>query len=189
MAKTNVLKMQAPAKKPVPQTAAEASQALGDLGLEMAERARLEAALNSEIADITTKHTPAIQQHLEKENALFEGLQAWAEANRKDLCKGDSKTVQLGTGEVGWRLGQEKVSFKNGKLVISLLKAKKVLKEWVRTKEEVDKDAILKAKKDPKMAKFFTCLSKVAGIDGLKVEQDERFRAQPMNVDAEKIAS
>jgi phage host-nuclease inhibitor protein Gam len=196
MAKSNVLKMTAPAKKPVPQSREDAAQALSDLGMEMSARIGLEATMNAEIAEVTGKYTPEIQGHLDKEAALFDGLQAWAEGNRSELCKGDSKTIQLGTGEVGWRLGQEalrykgalKISPKIAALLVSLLKSRKLL-NWVRIKEEVNKEAILEASKDPKAAKLFKDRSKVAGIDGLAIVQDEKFRAQALGVDTEKMAS
>jgi phage host-nuclease inhibitor protein Gam len=188
MAKSNPFKRTAPAKKAVPQTTAEAEQAVAQYGSEVAERLRLEGKLKAEMAELSAQYMEKIRPHKEAEDDLYEGLQTWAEGNRTEICKGGAKTVQLGTGVVGWRLGTEKVTFKNSKLLIPLLKAKKLL-SWVRTKEEVDKDEILKSMKDPKMAKLFSDRAHVAGIEGLKIEQEEKFRVEPLGVDMAKLAS
>lgn len=174
--KVTALRKVAPAKPAVPQTTADAAASMAQLGGAMAEHARLQAELNAAVAKITATFQEKIRPVQEEEDRLFDGLRTWAEANRDDLTKDGTKTVNLGTGEVGWRVNPEKVSLHGEAKVIEILKAKG-LEEFVRTKESVDKALVLKRQDE------------VKGVKGLSIVQDETFRAKPSNVDMEKLAS
>ncbi len=172
----NPLRLTAQAHRATPQTAAEASNAMGELGTAMAERARLQADLNQAVAAVTARYQPKIQTLAGQVKDLVGGLQTWAEANKDDLTAQGKRTVNLGTGEVGWRLNPPKVKVTGLQKVIELLKAKG-LEMLVAVKEDVNKKAILE---EP---------SQIKGIKGLEVVQDETFWAKPASVDMEEIAS
>ncbi|MEW5763600.1 MAG: host-nuclease inhibitor Gam family protein [Acidobacteriota bacterium] len=172
----NPMRLSAPAHRVTPQTAAEASNAMGELGTAMAERARLQAELDAEVAKVTAKYQPKIQLLAAQVKDLVGGLQTWAEANKDELTAQGRRSVNLGTGELGWRLNPPKVRVTGIGKVIELLKAKG-LEMLVAVKEDINKKAILE---DP---------SQIKGIKGLEIIQEETFWAKPASVDMEEIAS
>jgi phage host-nuclease inhibitor protein Gam len=175
-AKANTMRLAAPAHKATPQTPAEASNAMGELGAAMAERARLQAELDAAVAKVTTAFQPKIQELAGEIKELVGGLQTWAEANKDELTAQGKRTVNLGTGDIGWRTNPPKVKVSGLEKVIAVLKAKG-LEVFVKVKEELDKKAILDA---PEAIK---------GVKGLEIVQEETFWAKPANVDMEEIAS
>ena len=172
----NTMRIAAPAHTATPQTAAEASNAMGELGNAMAERAKLQAELDQAIAAVTAKFQPKIQALAGQVKDLVSGLQTWGEANKDELTAQGKRSVNLGTGEVGWRMNPPKVKVTGLPKVIELLKAKG-LEMLVAVKEDINKKAILE---DP---------SQIKGVKGLEVVQDETFWAKPASVDMEEIAS
>lgn len=162
----------APTARPAPRTTAEAAQAMADLGAAMAERAKLQAALDAEVAQISARFQQSMRPLVEAEDAIFAGLHEWAEANRETL--GDS--ANLGTGEVGWKKSPEKLVVEDEEKVIEALR-KKELTEFVRVKESLDK-VLLKKR-----------FGEVKGIKGLTLVQEEVFRAKPAGLNMEKLAS
>jgi phage host-nuclease inhibitor protein Gam len=170
------MRIAAPAHRATPQTAAEASNAMGELGTAMAERARLQAELDKAIAEITARYQPKIQALAGQVKDLVAGLQTWAEANKDELTSDGKRSINLGTGELGWRLNPPKVKVTGLVKVIEILKAKG-LEMLVAVKEDVNKKAVLE---DP---------GRIKGIKGLEVVQDETFWAKPASVDMEEIAS
>jgi phage host-nuclease inhibitor protein Gam len=176
MGKVTALRKVAPAKPAVPQTTADAAATMAQLGSAMAEHKRLQAEMDAEVAKVAAKYQERIRPVQEEEDRLFDGLRTWAEANREDLCSDGTKTVNLGTGEVGWRVNPEKVSLAKEAQVIEVLRAKG-LEEFIRVKESVDKALVLKRQDE------------VKGVKGLTIVQDETFRAKPSGIDMEKLAS
>ena len=76
---------------------------------------------------------------------LTQGLQLWAEANRERLTDGHRrKHVQLAAGRLAWRSRPASVRLKNVDAVLQALKDRQLV-QFIRTKEEVDKDAMLRA--------------------------------------------
>ena len=159
-----------------PQTAAEASNAMGDLGTAMAERAKTQAEMDAAVAQVTAKFQPKIQALAAQVKDLVNGLQTWGEANKDELTAQGKRSVNLGTGEVGWRMNPPKVKVTGLPKVIELLKAKG-LDMLLAIKEDINKKAILE---DP---------SQIKGVKGLEVVQEETFWAKPASVDMEEIAS
>ena len=103
---------------------------------------------------------------------LQAGVQTWCEANREQLC-GKSKTANLITGEVAWRIRPPSVRVTGEESVIDLLK-RMTLGRFVRTKEAVNKEAILN---EP---------DAVSGVPGIKVVSGiEDFVIVPFEVDTE----
>jgi len=94
-------------------------------------------------------------------------LRIFAEAHRDELTnEGKKKTVDLGTGELGWRMRPPRVLLRNIPGVIESLQMLK-LDRFLRTKLEVNKEAVLA---EPEIAEQ---------VKGITVKQDEDFFVVP----------
>jgi phage host-nuclease inhibitor protein Gam len=157
------------ANLPVPQTREEAQQSLSRYGLLQREIGRIQADLDDKITalkeDAETRSTP-----LQAESAsIVEGLRIWAEANRSALTDGGRvKFAALGTGKISWRFRPAKVSIRGVDAIIETLRTLG-LGRFVRTKEEVDKEAMLR---EPDLARSVPGVS--IGSDG------EDFVVEPL---------
>lgn len=130
------------ANLPVPQSRDEAAAVVTAIGELNRTKARLEADMNDELAAIKetfeAKATPIKEALAEK----TEGLKMWAEANRTALTGGDkTKTVDLGTGVLKWRLRPPSVRITGLEAVVERLKTLGLLR-FLRTREEIDKEAM-----------------------------------------------
>ena len=162
---------------PVPQSRAEAAQALRLFGDLRRQVEREQTVLNDEIARITAEAAKAIDPVQERMTATLAGLQQWAEANRADLTRGGTKTHDLGTGTIAWRLRPPKVSVRGMEAVIAALQASKPLRRFLRTKVEIDREAMLK---EPEAAR------KVAGVS--IASDGEDFIVEPLAADLQAAA-
>ena len=141
-----------------PQTREEVSRDIRTLGDIQREALRLETAMNDEVAEITARYTPQIENLKKQIKVLFKGIQDWCKTNRDELTNGGkTKTANLTTGTVSWRLGTPSCSVsRDVEGVIDTLR-RMGLERFIRTKEEVNKEAVL-AEPDA-----------VKGIAGIKV--------------------
>jgi len=154
------------------QSKEEAMDAIRALGDTQRELTRLETVVNDEIAAIVAREKDRIDALKERIETLTTSIHWWCEANRATLCVGGVKTANLITGEVWWRQRPPSVSLRAVDKVIDTLK-RLGLDRFIRTKEEVNKEAILA---EPKA---------VAGVAGISVVQGvEDFNVQPFEVDA-----
>lgn len=167
------------AAKAVPQTREEVQQWIAKLGEQQRTITQLQGEMNGLIAPITEMYAPAIDTHNQEAAALLDGIATWCEANKGDLTK-DAKTVNLITGEVSWRMNPPSVAFKRGIKVdeiIAHLKQLKLAKLFVRTKEEVNKEAILAADDKTK--------AKLTAAGTIKIVDDsETFSVTPFEQSA-----
>lgn len=127
-----------------PRDRAEAEAFLAEIGTAQRQLSVIEAALAEATAAAKVRAEAEAQPH----NALIEertrGLQLWAEANRAALtADGKTKTVQLATGDVAWRQLPPSVRITKLPEVIAALH-RLGLGRFLRTKVEVDKQAMLK---------------------------------------------
>lgn len=166
----------AAADRPVPQTQEQAIEAIAAIGAHQRERARIQADMNDELARIKQKFEDLARPHNEEIQALSAGVHTWAEANREDLTHGGKvKTAILSSGKVSWRLRPPRVLLRNVVKVIEALRALG-MGQYIRVKEEVDKEAILR---DPDLVKH---------VGGISISQGEDFVIQPFEMDLEEIA-
>lgn len=140
-------------------------KALGDL---MRERTRQEADMNDEIAKITQRFQPNFEALNDRIDVLQNSIQAYCEANRDELTNGNKvKSANLITGEVMWRQKPPSVRIKAADAVIETLK-RLGLGRFVRTKDEVNKEAILNEQ------------DAVRGVAGITiVTGEEQFEISP----------
>lgn len=130
-----------------PQSKEQVSSDIKKIGDLQRELIRIETKINDEIAVITNRNTSAIETLKAELDMLQKGVQTWCEANRAEITDGGkTKTANLITGEISWRTRPDSVSIKGMELVIEMLKKLK-LERFIRTKEEVNKEAILADKK------------------------------------------
>ena len=158
----------------VPATQEQAEKLLGDIGALQRRVVKIEAEMNDKLAIVKDEYEKLAQPLNEQIETKFQALHIWAEANRTVLLKGHSKTAKLSTGELLWRTTPPSVSLpKNQEAVVqALLRAD--LGHLVRTKQEVNKEAVLD---DPEAVK---------GIAGIKIKRREEFVAKPFESQIER---
>ncbi len=116
------------------------------LGEKRREIMRIEHAMNDEIAAVKAHHEAQAMPLKGEISEIIAAIQAWAETNRNELTNdGKIKTVKLPSGEFNWRTRPPKVSVRGKAKVIEALKGLG-LKRFVRTTEDIDKEALLKEK-------------------------------------------
>ncbi len=128
---------------PIPDNREAADAMIYMIGEAQRGRATLQTELDGKIAELKAEY----EERAAKLNVLIRdyvaGLQHWCASNRAVLLKGDAKTVKFGNGEVSWRTRPPKVTVRDAVKAIAWY-AKKELGRFVRIKEELDKEAILR---------------------------------------------
>lgn len=157
---------------PVPQTRDEAASQIARIGELRRDIDRREADMNDSLARIKAEVEETIAPTREELTGLEEGVKSWCEANRQFITAGGkTKTVDLGTGSVKWRQRPMKVTIRGAADVLQRLKAAG-LARFVRTKEEPDKEAMLK---EPDLA---------GAIQGVAISSDgEDFVIEPFGAE------
>ncbi|WP_180131919.1 host-nuclease inhibitor Gam family protein [Rhodoferax sp. BLA1] len=155
-----------------PQTLAQVQSDIRQIGDLQREHARMSADLNDKVAQLTEAAAPLLKDLQERSAALQKGVQIYCEANREELC-GKGKTANLVTGEVQWRQRPPSVKVTGVDAVIAWLKNMS-LTAFIRTKEEINKEAMLN---EPEKAKGVPGVTIVTGV--------EDFVIVPFEVDTE----
>lgn len=160
----------------VPADRDEVNAAIAEIGMLQRERLRIEAEMNDELAAVKARYDAEAKAPGERLAELAKGVQLYCEANRVALTKdGKVKFHTFATGEVKWRMTPFAVSLKNVAEVLALLKAKG-LRQYIRTKEDVDKEALL------------TDREKLAEpIKGVNFVQKEEFSIVPAESRIEEV--
>ncbi len=153
----------------------EADHAVREIGALQRQREEAQTAMNETLATIKAQAESEVAPLNAAIKELSHGVQVWAEANRETLCKGGMKTVKLGNGELRWRMRPPSVAVRGAVAVLEALK-RLGLGRFIRTKEEVDKTAILA---DP---------AAVQDIKGLSISQGEDFVIVPFATELEEVA-
>lgn len=161
---------------PVPRDRDEANLYIALIGEAQHERARIEADMNDHLAKVKADAEAKAKPLAEQIAARMRGLQTWCEANREQLTGGKTKTVKMAAGEISWRNRPPKVNLRNIEKALEWLKASKLLR-FIRTKEEIDKDGILK---EPGAVRESPYIS--VGSAG------EEFTVKPFETELEEVA-
>ena len=155
------------------QSKAQASEAITAIGNAQREITRLETQINDITAAAIDERKARLETLKASIDELSEGVQAWCEVHRDVLCK-TGKPANLTTGEVSWRTRPPKVSLRGLDKIMEALKAAQ-LTQFIRTKEEINKDAILS---NPQAVK---------DIKGIGIESGvEDFVIKPFEIDSGK---
>jgi len=160
--------------KPVegPQTRAEMEALVREIAATTAERNRLVACLDGEIAIVKENYEAEIGDlGTVIEDKTREAL-AWAEANPGEF--GDKKSIEFLSGTVGWRVGNPTLKTLAGwtwdRVREKLCSTPALRNTYIRVKEEVNKEALL-ADRDIATESFRAL--------GVRVERSESFFVDP----------
>lgn len=121
--------------------------------------------MKKEMAVLINKEEKEIKQLEEEIKNL---VQPYQQALIKEA---DKKTIQLRFGKISWRFTPLSVNIRNTAKVIQSLKEEK-LTHLIRTKEEIDKEMILK--------KLNKIKDRLEIIDGLSISQKEELIIEPV---------
>lgn len=155
----------------------DAEAAMHDLAAVLNNQRLFTARRDAEVLAINKKYEGNLAQCEQEAAALTDQLRAWSEAHPDQFPKG-RKSLDLVSGVLGFRTGTPKLALLsrawNWDKVLAQLK--QMANRFVRTKEEVDKEAIL--------AEHAGFTDKQAAADllklwGVKVTQDESFFIEP----------
>lgn len=145
----------------VPQTTDECALNINKIGVLAREADGLKAAMNDEIAAITDRYTPLFAPIKEELAQLEQGVKVFCEAHRLELTNQNKvKTANFVTGSVQWRQKPPSVVVKGVEDVLNRL-AGLGLERFIRTKPEINKEAILN---EP---------DAIVGVNGLTIKTGE----------------
>ncbi|MBU2109661.1 host-nuclease inhibitor Gam family protein [Patescibacteria group bacterium] len=157
----------------VPKSLDEAAEFLAQMGKEQRATDVIQSGLNAEVDRLKAKAMAGAKPHQDKISQLVEGLFAFAEAHRDELTDhGKRKTVEVPTGTFGWRMTPLSVSLRDAESILKSLRSLG-LQRFIRIKEEVSKEAMLK---EPDVAKT---------VKGVSISQREEFVAKPAELEVE----
>ena len=165
-------KLKTKAQLDVPQTRDAVASAIHEIGVAQRDIQRIKLDIEDVTANLTKEHQPTIDALNERIANLSTGVQSWCEANRDALTSdGKVKYANLITGEVKWRQNPPSVRVSKAEQVLEMLK-KLSLTRFIRTKEEINKDAIIA---EPDAIKGISGLSLSIGTETFEIvpfEQD-----------------
>lgn len=164
-------RLKAKAQIDVPQNNGECAADIKQIGDLQRQLARVQAEMNDSIAHITQTYQGTLETLTKQIEGLQEGVQAFCEANRSDLTNGGKvKTSNFVTGEVQWRQRPPSVRITGAESVIETLRRLK-LGDFIRTKEEVNKEAILN---EPERVKGVAGINIITGVEDFVITPFEQ---------------
>lgn len=146
---------------------ADAQTALESYSKAEAKLKKIEATIEEKCQKVREQYTLDIEDHQSKMKQQFDLLQDFAEHNPDEFK--DSRSIDLAHGTIGFRTGKHQLKTKKGftwDAVINLMKVK--AKTFLRTKIEVDKQALINNREDKKVVKLMDSI-------GVEVVQEESF--------------
>lgn len=149
-------------------TLTEAQEAAHAYATASITKDKLEAQLNQELATIREQYEPQITQLKTDMVEPVETLKVYGVEQRNNW---DGKSTELANCVIGFRTNPASVAKTKGitwDAIVGLLKANKIVKHFVKVKEDVDKAAILKEYGDLKISKQLQAV-------GIVIEQEECF--------------
>ncbi|MGS4886116.1 host-nuclease inhibitor Gam family protein [Roseibium sp. MB-4] len=163
---------------PVPQSKEDCDEMVRTLGDIRRDLARLEADMNDKLAETKDRFETKAEPLRDKAQELLDGIETWCAANRDNLTNnGKVKFAKLKNGEIRWRVRPPKVTVRAKDAVLDALK-ELGLHRFVRTKEEIDKDAILE---EPEAVK---------SVKGISIgSQGEDFIVEPFEAELNEKAA
>jgi phage host-nuclease inhibitor protein Gam len=160
----------------VPQTRDEVAEAIAKIGFHQRERQIIETAMNELLAQHKAGFEAQAKPHADAIGALIKGVHTWCEANRTTITQeGRVKFCLFATGEVKWRFRPPAVSIRGGAEKVAEALKSLGLTRFLRTKEEIDKEAILK---EPEAVK---------SVRGVSIVQKEDFAVVPFETKLEEV--
>jgi phage host-nuclease inhibitor protein Gam len=153
------------------QTREEVQTAIKEIGDLQRELQRTATAMNDELAQVADGYAPLIDGIKAKIEPMQRAVQAWCECNRNELTgNGKTKTGTFVTGEVQWRNKPPSVIVRGVDVVLETLE-KWGLSRFIRTKSEVNKEAVLA---EPDAVKGVTGISIKSGVEEFVIKPFEQ---------------
>ena len=176
MASVKKTRLKAPAVAVnVPQNREMAAEAIAKIGQINRDLARIGANMNDELAAVKARFEAMADPLRLQSEALTQGVQTWAEANRDSLTQhGKVKTADLTTGKIMWRMRPPSVRITGADAVLDALR-RMGLRRFIREKEEVNKEAI---QNEP---------DAVADVPGISISQGEDFVVEPFEAELAEV--
>lgn len=164
---------------PTVATRDEAEAVMNELALVANNKRKIIAARDAAVLAINERFESGLAQCDEELAAKTDALRVWAESNPDQFPK-DRKSLALLSGTLGFRTGTPKLAtlsraFTWAKVLTLILSRK--MRRLVRTKVEVDKEAVLARCGTVKAPTRFQ--SKVLPALGMKLVQEESFFVEP----------
>ena len=170
------------AKQRIKQAAIEAAQdktevtahirAIGALTREIK---RVETEAGDKKAVIEEEYAALAAPLIAESERLTAAVAAYCEAHKDELTEnGKTKTVDFTTGLIKWRIRPPSVKVTGVAAVLAWLSEKSAFAEFVRTKKEIDKDAILNQKERFSDGQV-PGIKIVSGVDDFVIEPTEQI--------------
>lgn len=155
----------------VPQSRDDAAADIRKIGDLQRQLQRASTDMNDQIAQITASFQPHLDAVGEQIKTLQDGVQGYCEAHRQELTNdGKVKTANLITGDVQWRQRPPSVRLSKSEVLLETL-ARLGLSRFIRTKEEVNKDAILD---EPDAVRGVAGITVVTGVEDFVITPFEQ---------------
>ena len=154
-------------------SATEAQECMKDYTVANSSLKKIEAEIELKVQKVREKYQPKIESLSTDKEENFQQLQAYALENREALFS-KKKSLEWVHGVLGFRTGTPKVAKKMGitwAAMLDLFKSQSKT-EFIREKQELDKDRILSSRDDEAIMK------ELEGL-GIRITQDETFYVEP----------
>lgn len=146
MAKATRKKAAAEPAFAVPTTIEECDGFIRRYGELQRQRRRIETAMNEDLAKVKARYEIEAAPLGQQVADLARGIEAFCVSWRDALTQGGkTKTYGFGAGEVSWRALPAKVTVKKSMLEQAIEFCRRRFPEFVRVKEEINKEAMLAA--------------------------------------------
>ena len=153
------------------QTRDEVEVAIKEIGDLNRELERLAIEQNDKLAAITEEYAPRMNEVKEKLAPKQDAVQAWCESRRDELTQnGKTKTASFNTGEVQWRQRPPSVGIRGAESVLESLRTLGLVR-FIRTKEEVNKEAMLN---EPELATTVAGVTIKTGVEDFVITPFEQ---------------
>lgn len=147
---------------------AEAQSAANQYAAASIRKDKITAELNEKLKLVREKYEPTLTDIEAELQEPVDVLETFAKEQRAGW---EAKSIELSNCVIGFHTNPPSIGKKRGitwDAVVGIFKANKLLKTFVRVKEEVDKAALLKEKTNAKLMKLLEPI-------GVTIEQEESF--------------
>ena len=156
----------------IPEEIADIEALMAEVARADASVRQLTAKMDAEMTKVREKYAQALELERSRRQGAEELLESWAELHKEAF--GARRSMKLTHGVMGWRLGTPALKLRSRiKSDMAFEKVKRFYPEYIRTKEEVNKEAILAAYAGKQMD------DDTLAACGYQVRQEERFYVEP----------
>lgn len=152
-------------------TSEQVQNAIKEIGDISREITRLTTEMNDQIGEISKQYAPKLEALKAEIEPIQQAVQAYCEEHRLELTEnGKTKTANFITGEVSWRARPPSITIRNKDGVLETLE-KLGLVRFIRTKSEINKDALLA---EPDVAKGIAGITFKQGVEDFVIKPFEQ---------------